>query len=139
MRNSERREISRMNNVISFIDECKGINIELSIVKDDINIKEKFNKKYNDDNFKIVKKSEWRLFLENINEFSKIYIFLYDKEITLFINNPINLCNLIKDNDINFEENINLLRVDNIIIYDYKNDIALYLEQDCGLGIYKFV
>ena len=38
MRNSERREISRMNNVISFIDECKGINIELSIVKDDINI-----------------------------------------------------------------------------------------------------
>ena len=76
MRNSERREISRMNNVISFIDECKGINIELSIVKDDINIKEKFNKKYNDDNFKIVKKSEWRLFLENINEFSKIYIFL---------------------------------------------------------------
>ena len=139
MRNSERREISRMNNVISFIDECKGINIELSIVKDDINIKEKFNKKYNDDNFKIVKKSEWRLFLENINEFSKIYIFLYDKEITLFINNPINLCNLIKDNDINFEENVNLLRVDNIIIYDYKNDIALYLEQDCGLGIYKFV
>lgn len=139
MRNSERREISRMNNVISFIDECKGINIELSIVKDDINIKEKFNKKYNDDNFKIVKKSEWRLFLENINEFSKIYIFLYDKEITLFINNPMNLCNLIKDNDINFEENVNLLRVDNIIIYDYKNDIALYLEQDCGLGIYKFV
>ena len=139
MRNSERREISRMNNVISFIDECKGINIELSIVKDDINIKEKLNKKYNDDNFKIVKKSEWRLFLENINEFSKIYIFLYDKEITLFINNPMNLCNLIKDNDINFEENVNLLRVDNIIIYDYKNDIALYLEQDCGLGIYKFV
>ena len=139
MRNSERREISRMNNVISFIDECKGINIELSIVKDDINIKEKFNKKYNDDNFKIVKKSEWRLFLENINEFSKIYIFLYDKEITLFINNPMNLCNLIKDNDINFEENVNLLRVDNIIIYDYKNDIALYLEQDCGLGIYKFI
>ena len=139
MRNSERREISRMNNVISFIDECKGINIELSIVKDDINIKEKFNKKYNDDNFKIVKKSEWRLFLENINEFSKIYIFLYDKEITLFINNPINLCNLIKDNDINFEENVNILRVDNIIIYDYKNDISFYLEQDCGLGIYKFV
>ena len=50
-----------------------------------------------------------------------------------------NLRNLIKDNDINFEENVNLLRVDNIIIYDYKNDIALYLEQDCGLGIYKFV
>ena len=139
MRNSERREISRMNNVISFIDECKGINIELSIVKDDINIKEKFNKKYNDDNFKIVQRLGWRMFLKKINEFSKIYIFIYDKEITLFINNPMNLRNLIKDNDINFEENVNLLRVDNIIIYDYKNDIALYLEQDCGLGIYKFV
>ena len=79
------------------------------------------------------------MFLKNINEFSKIYIFIYDKEITLFINNPMNLRNLIKDNDINFEENVNLLRVDNIIIYDYKNDIALYLEQDCGLGVYKFV
>ena len=139
MKNSERREIKRIYSVNTFINECKNINLDVTIILDDLKIKEKFNKKYNDDNFKIVQRLGWRMFLKNINEFSKIYIFIYDKEITLFINNPMNLRNLIKDNDINFEENINLLRVDNIIIYDYKNDIALYLEQDCGLGIYKFV
>lgn len=139
MKNSERREIKRIYNVNTFINECKNINLDVTIILDDLKIKEKFNKKYNDDNFKIVQRLGWRMFLKNINEFSKIYIFIYDKEITLYINNPMNLRNLIKDNDINFEENVDLLRVDNIIIYDYKNDITLYLEQDCGLGIYKFV
>ena len=139
MKNIERREVKKVNNINIFIEECKNINIDLSIVKDDYKIKERFNKKFKNENLKIVQKSGWITFLKNINQFSKIYIFLYNKDFTLSINNPLNLINFIKDNDIIFEENVNILRVDNIIIYDYKNEEALYLEQDCGLSIYKFI
>ena len=85
MKNSERREIKRIYNVNTFINECKNINLDVTIILDDLKIKEKFNKKYNDDNFKIVQRLGWRMFLKNINEFSKIYIYLYMIKKSLYL------------------------------------------------------
>ena len=56
MKNSERKEIKRIHYVNTFINECKNINLDVTIILDDLKIKEKFNKKYNDDNFKIVQR-----------------------------------------------------------------------------------
>ena len=85
MKNSERREIKRIYSVNTFINECKNINLDVTIILDDLKIKEKFNKKYNDDNFKIVQRLGWRMFLKKINEFSKIYIYLYMIKKSLYL------------------------------------------------------
>ena len=85
MKNSERREIKRIYNVNIFINECKNINLDVTIILDDLKIKEKFNKKYTDDNFKIVQRLGWRMFLKNINELSKKYIYLYMIKKSLYL------------------------------------------------------
>ena len=152
MKNSERRELKAKEYVNSLIGSYKHNNIDITLIDND-SIREKYylkNKfypeffwyhKYDPKSFKInfkpvYFKKEWNLFVQNINEYSKIYIFICNGDITLFVNNPHDISNLF---DENFEYDQDLKLTNGLIIWNSKSNDALYIGDDVGLEFYKLI
>ena len=152
MKNSERRELKVKEYVNSLIGSYKHNNIDITLIDND-SIREKYylkNKfypeffwhhKYDPKSFKnnfkpVYFKKEWNLFVQNINEYSKIYIFICNGDITLFVNNPHDISNLF---DENFEYDQDLKLTNGLIIWNSKSNDALYIGDDVGLEFYKLI